>query len=107
MEFAEIHSTLTIPLYWTFHFEDLEHFNGLSEREIKEVEQGYSEEERAALLEALAWAEVHPEFDFTSILPFLEYPSMVLHGYLTALRGQFQSRWEDSLGRSEAPWPPA
>lgn len=100
MKFAEIKSTLTIPLYWTFHLENVEHFEGLSDRDLEDLRRDYPKEELEAMVEALAWAEAHPGEDYSSMLPGLDYPSDVLHRYLAVLHGQFEKEWGEWL-RSE------
>lgn len=101
MELAEIRSTLTIPLYWTFHLEDVERFEGLSDREIEEVRRHFGREEFGALVEALAWAQAHPEEDYSSMLPRLDFPNAVLHRYLAVLHRQFEKEWVKWLGSGE------
>jgi hypothetical protein len=89
MKEEEIRSTLTIPLYWTFHLEDMGHFKGLSSRELQEFREGHSQEELSAMVEALAWAKEHPQEDFSSMLPGLLPSNEQLYRYLTILHQQF------------------
>jgi hypothetical protein len=87
----ELRSTLTIPLYWTVHIEDIEDFEGLTDRQLEELRQQYTPEDIAAMAEALAWAQEHPEEKFSLMLPALGYSDQVLHRYLSVLNRQFQT----------------
>lgn len=89
MEEEEIRSTLTIPLYWTFHLlEDINQFSGFSSNQLQELRDGYSEEDLSDMVEALAWAKAHPDTDFSSMLPGLLYSNEALYRYLTILHQQ-------------------
>jgi hypothetical protein len=103
VEKEEIRSTLTIPLYWTFHLENVLDFQGLPDRQIAEFREGYGSGELAAMIEALAWAEEHPEEDYASMLPGLRYSSEVLHRYLTVLRRQFEEKYREWFGGNAVP----
>jgi hypothetical protein len=85
---SDIRSTLTIPLYWTFHLEDISGFEGLSERELREFQEGHGAEEISAVVEALAWATDHPEAEFASFLPGLPHSNEELWRYLGVLHAQ-------------------
>jgi hypothetical protein len=106
MKKVEMESILTTPLYWTFHLGDLENFDGLSPRELEELRKGRSLAEISAMVKALAWANSHPEEDFSSLLPNLPYSNDLLHRYLKILYRQLswaEGAWHNGEAAPENP----
>lgn len=95
MEKKESIKWLRIPLYRLIYEKDLEYFNGLNNDELKNNYSHFSNEELKNILEAIKWGVENPEFDFSSLLPYLNQSNKDIYNYLCIMYKQISSLAEE------------
>jgi hypothetical protein len=91
------------PLYKLYYLDDVEGFSGLSVEERDLFMQQYEDPLRSSILDALKWANEHPEADLTNVLPGLPCSNSDIHCYVGRVLASLEDGGEvGGLGRSLA-----
>lgn len=75
-------SFLRIPLNKLSYIDDVSNFNGLTEKDITDLNEEYTDEELTNIKESVAWAVNNPEYDFSSLLPNISHSNADIYNFL-------------------------
>jgi len=73
---------LKIPLHKLYYIEDLNSFTGLVNDELDSLKNEYDESEIKEIVKSVVWAKQNPNYDFSSLLPDLQYDNDEIYKYL-------------------------
>lgn len=83
---------LKIPLYKLYYIDDISKFSGLSHEDIRELQNEYSESELIEITRAVKWAVQNKDYDFSSLLPNLNFSNEDIYVYICKLDQSLASR---------------
>lgn len=81
---------LRIILYKLYYLRDVYAEEALGEDFIALVQRDYSSAEIARMAKALEWADTHPDYDFSSLLPGLPQSNDEIRHYLRTVHDRFR-----------------
>lgn len=73
---------LRIPMYMLNDMKRIDEFSGVPAEKVHLLREHYTPDEVHSLLEALRYAEIHPEFDFRALMPDLRFTNAEIHRFL-------------------------
>jgi hypothetical protein len=82
---------LRIPLSLIDYVDDVDAFQGLSEKQVALFQRDYEPEEVEGIVDALRFASDHPDFDFASMLPGTSASNAQMHGFLVKILHSFEA----------------
>jgi hypothetical protein len=82
---------LRIPLSLIDYVDDVDAFQGLSEKQVALFQRDYEPEEVDGIVDALHFASDHPEFDFASMLPGTSASNAQMHAFLAKILHSFEA----------------
>lgn len=81
---------LKIPLYKLYYIEDVNDFTGFDKEALDEIIAEYEPEEIEGILNSLEWANNHPDYDFSSMLPDLNHSNADIYEYVSKAYNSFK-----------------
>lgn len=81
---------LRITLHKLYYVDDLGSFSGLTAEEFASMRDEYDPDEIKSIIESVGWARENPDFDFSSLLPDLNYSNDEIYEYFCKLDKYFQ-----------------
>lgn len=77
---------LRIPMNKLLYIDDVDHFDGLSNEEMRSLKLEYEPDEIDAIKDSVAWAVDNPDYDFLSLLPIIKFTNKEIYKYLCKLK---------------------